>query len=247
MRRSASSRPSFADYFLLKHDTYPRHVDAISTFEKLVPYSHLVAVHYTVCKEWVLWDDGMGQGSLTTLGDLTVHRKQGAIQLWYGNRLVCEISQDDHPEELYVDDGHARVTVQRLVDSDPRDTAAARLEAAAERTRLEAVAQLRERQTTERVEREANLHSTLARHGLSLKRTELAERYIDGSSKQSSKSVAQAMAKNKYLDEYCPAFIIKEYKRIEDDVMALVEELVEENDGRYFRGICHDLAGALVV
>jgi hypothetical protein len=58
---------------------------------------------------------------------------KGALQLWRGNSFLCGVSCYGGGSCDFYDTSCARVTVEKIVDSKPRDTAAARREAARER------------------------------------------------------------------------------------------------------------------
>lgn len=103
-------------------------------------YSHVAAVHYTVSEMFVLWDDRSPEGPLLRTSSLSVRDtgkkgRKDRIQLHYGSKLILSLNSDQHfkvdpyaLQQADPEDNGVRITLQKLVDSNPRSTADVRSE-----------------------------------------------------------------------------------------------------------------------
>jgi hypothetical protein len=204
------------------HALWPSHPSADCTY--------LVGIHFAVASEFMLWDHDCGpEGPLATPAELTTRAAGHTLQVWRGNKQIESVQREDL-EDLLVhnhysfDTRAARLTVQKIVDSEPRDAAAARRDAATER----AVAA--QRGTAAAPMRVSDIRAAFAQHGLE---APSKHKYPTGGAKacdgRSAAQLAAEEARLKYLREHVPT-LRAEVQRLEDHVLWLKDRCLKRCD-----------------
>jgi hypothetical protein len=214
-------RPS--PYTGIIHDISRSELDVLGFDKRSQTASYLVSVHFSACREFVVWDADSPHSPqpLTSPAELIVRDAtldkleagHGELQLWHGNTYICDAYRKalGRCNETFFHIDAARITVQKIVDGEPRDTAAARREAAGGSLR-----------------RASKLRAAFEEHGLEMPCDHPYIAYGKRACGGLTPAVLAADAAHlKYLREFVPAFNAK-VEELEAAVEAGLDDTLQQ-------------------